>query len=67
MKPHDVSNSSLSYISKLVEENYYKTVLESDQSIGCEIMELIHIRDEMCQDFSLDRKDICDIIYLATS
>ena len=68
IKPRDVINCSPSYISKLVKENYYKTVLESDQLIGVQIMELIHIRDEFCEDFSLNRTYICDIIeYLATN
>ena len=68
IKPRDVINCSPSYISKLVKENYYKTVLESDQLIGVQIMELIHIRDELCEDFSLSKKDICDIIeHLATN
>ena len=62
LKPHDVINCSPSCISKLIKENYYKTVLESDQIIGVQIMELIHIRDELCEDFSLNRKYICDII-----
>ena len=68
IKPRDAINCSPSYISKLVKENYYKTVLESDQIIGVQIMELIHIRDELCEDSSLSKKDICDIIeHLATN
>ena len=68
IKSCDVINCSPFHISKIVKDKYYNSVSECDKRTGSQIMELIHLRDDLYEDFGLQKKDICDIIeYLATN
>lgn len=64
-----VSNSSPTIVKNAVKKKYYSTIQENDKAIGTQIRELVFMRDCLnMEDFSLNRNDICDIIfYLATN
>lgn len=41
---------------------YYETVLVNDKRIGRQIAELVIMRDSLCEEFNLTKREICDTI-----
>ena len=51
-----------------IKRHFYNSISEQHRVISAQVNELIVMRDLVCQEFNLDRNDICDIIeYLTTN